>query len=162
MKKAELMQEKIAEQRKLPKEIKDKLKKVTFANLLIAILIMIYLLVINILYLNGSLTFFTNIAKVFAIILVVVDIIIFEMGYRKDNISIWIYAFELLACGVLVLSTPYIYTYNSIRIAVMFAPLLFGTYYVAKIILIHVFEKKKYLNNLSDVKELIKYDEEGE
>lgn len=162
MKKAELMQEKITEQRKLPKEIKDKLKKASFINLLIAVLIMIYLLAINILYLNGSLTFFTNIAKVFAIILIVIDIILFEIGYRKDNIFIWVYAFELLSCGVLVLSTPYIYTYNSIRIAVMFSPLIFGIYYVVKIILMHVFEKKKYLNNLSDVKELIKYDEEGE
>ena len=159
MERATLMQQKIAEQRKLPKHIKEKLINITFINLLISIALMIYLLAINILYLNEDITIFSNSTKIMALILIVIDILLFEISYRKDIVLLWIHIFELLIFSVLVLSIPYIYQY--VRNVLMFAPAFFSIYYIVKAIFIYVIEKKKYQNNLSDVKEIIKDEEEG-
>lgn len=163
MEKANMATEIISEQRKLPKEIKDKLNNDTFTNLLISISLMIYMLVINIIYLNESVQFFSSSIKVFAMILIIIDVIIFEIGYRKDNIKIWIHAFELLICSILVLSIQYVYLYSNeiIKRIFMLLPVFCSVYYIAKTIMIHVIETKKYQNNLSDVKELVKDEQEG-
>lgn len=161
MERATLMQQKIAEQRKLPKHIKEKLINITFINLLISIALMIYLLAINILYLNEDITIFSNSTKIMALILIVIDVLLFEISYRKDSGGLWIHSFELLICSVLVLAIPYIYQYHYVRNVLMFAPAFFSIYYIVKAIFIYVIEKKKYQNNLSDVKEIIKDEEEG-
>ena len=43
----------------------------------------------------------------------------------------------------------------------MLFPIFYLIYYVVKITLVHVIEIKKYQNNLSDVKEIVKNEEEG-
>lgn len=153
----------IAEKRKLPEEIKDRLNNYTFINLLISIALMIYMIVINVLYLNESTQFFTTSIKVFSMLLIIIDIAIFEIGYRKDSIAIWIHAFELLICSILILSLQYIYLYGRfvIKNIFMLFPVFFSIYYVAKVIVQHIVETKKYQNNLSDVKDLVKDEEEG-
>lgn len=163
MDKADKATEIIAEKRKLPEKIKDKLDSYTFINLLISIALMIYMIVINVLYLNENTEFFTTSIKIFSMLLIVIDIAIFEIGYRKDNISIWIHAVELLICSTLILSLQYIYLYGSfvVRNIFMLLPVFFSIYYVAKVIVGHVVETKKYQNNLSDIKELVKDEEEG-
>lgn len=163
MDKAEKATEIISEKRKLPEEIKDRLNNYTFINLLISIALMIYMLVINILYLNEDMKIVSTSIKIFAMLLITIDIAIFEIGYRKDNIQIWIHGFELLVCSILILSLQYIYLYVDIVIKNLFMllPVFCSIYYVAKIIVEHIIETKRYQNNLSDVKDLIKEDEEG-
>lgn len=161
MERAVLMQAKIAEQRKLPKQVKEKLNNITFINLALSIAIMIYLLAINILYLNENILVFSNCTKIFAMLLIIMDILLFEIAYRKDSMNIWIHCFELLVCSILILYIPYIYPYSVMRNILMLAPVFFSIYYVSKAILIHVVETKRYQNNLSDVKEIIKDEEEG-
>ena len=145
MDKADKATEIIAEKRKLPEKIKDKLDSYTFINLLISIALMIYMIVINVLYLNENTEFFTTSIKIFSMLLIVIDIAIFEIGYRKDNISIWIHAVELLICSTLILSLQYIYLYGSfvVRNIFMLLPVFFSIYYVAKVIVGHVVETKK-------------------
>lgn len=60
-------------------------------------------------------------------------------------------------------SSIYIYLYGSfvVRNIFMLLPVFFSIYYVAKVIVGHVVETKKYQNNLSDIKELVKDEEEG-
>lgn len=163
MEKAELMQEKITEQRKLPNDIKDKLNNITFVNLLISIALMVYLLAINLVYLNEDIQFFITSVRIFAIVLAMIDITLFEIAYRKDSGALWIHSIELLFCSVLILAIPYVYVYaNAVfRNILMLSPVFFSIYYVGKTIIIHLFETKKYQNNLSDVKEIMKDDVEG-
>ena len=153
----------ISEQRKIPKEIKDKLNETTFINFTISIALMIYMIVINLLYLNEDVKFFSASIKTLSMVLIIIDIIIFEIGFRKDSIKIWIHALELLVCSILVLSIQYVYLYSNdiIKTIFMLLPLFCSIYYVAKTIIIHIIETKKYQNNLSDVKEIIKEEEEG-
>ena len=79
MDKADKATEIIAEKRKLPEKIKDKLDSYTFINLLTSIALMIYMIVINVLYLNESTEFFTTSIKIFSMLLIVIDIAIFEI-----------------------------------------------------------------------------------
>ena len=153
----------ISEQRKIPKEIKDKLNETTFINFTISIALMIYMIVINLLYLNEDVKFFSASIKTLSMVLIIIDIIIFEIGFRKDSIKIWIHAIELLVCSILVLSIQYVYLYSNeiTKKIFMLLPLFCSIYYVAKTIIIHIIETKKYQNNLSDVKEIIKEEEEG-
>ncbi|MBO5398418.1 MAG: hypothetical protein J6A36_05800 [Clostridia bacterium] len=163
MDKADKATQIIDEKRKLPEDLKGKLDNYTFINLMISIALMIYMLAINVLYLNETIQFFSTSIKVFAMLLIIIDVAIFEIGYRKDSIKIWIHGFELLICSVLVLSLQYVYLYaNSIAKNIfMLLPVFYSIYYVAKIIVEHIIETKKYRNNLSDVKELVKDEEDG-
>ena len=121
------------------------------------------MIVINLLYLNEDVKFFSASIKTLSMVLIIIDIIIFEIGFRKDSIKIWIHALELLVCSILVLSIQYVYLYSNdiIKTIFMLLPLFCSIYYVAKTIIIHIIETKKYQNNLSDVKEIIKDEEEG-
>ncbi len=164
MGKVELMQEKISQQRKLPKEIKEKLNIITFENLLISILVMIYMIAVNLLFFNETEIIFSTSIKVSAITLAVLDIVLFEIAYRKENATLAIHGIELLCFSLFVLLIPYIYFYLNpviIRI-VMLSAIFFSIYYVGKAMLIHVFENKKYINNLSDVLEILQDDTENE
>ena len=85
MDKVEKATEAIAEKRKLPEEIKARLNDYTFMNLIISIALMIYMIVINIIYLNEDAQFFSTSIKVFSIWLAIIDVLIFEIVYRKDS-----------------------------------------------------------------------------
>lgn len=163
MDKADKATQIIDEKRKLPEDLKGKLDNYTFINLMISIALMIYMLAINVLYLNESIQIFATSIKVFAMLLIIIDVAIFEIGYRKDSIKIWIHGFELLICSILVLSLQYVYLYANdiVKHIFMLLPVFYSIYYVSKIIVEHIIETKKYRNNLSDVKELVKDEEEG-
>lgn len=163
MDKVEKATEAIAEKRKLPEEIKARLNDYTFMNLIISIALMIYMIVINIIYLNEDAQFFSTSIKVFSIWLAIIDVLIFEIGYRKDELKIWIHGFELLICSSLVLSLQYVYLYAEPVVKAMFMllPLFYSIYYVVKVTIVHIIETKRYKNNLSDVKEIVKNEEEG-
>lgn len=164
MGKVELMQEKISQQRKLPKEIKEKLNIITFENLLISIFVMIYMIAVNLLFFNEPETIFSTSIKVSAITLAVLDVVLFEIAYRKENTTLAIHGIELLCFSLFVLLIPYIYFYlNPVIIEiVMLASIFLSIYYVGKTMLIHIVENKKYINNLSDVFEILQDDSENE
>ena len=159
--KVELMQEKITEQRKLPNDIKEKLNIITFANLLISIAFMIYMIAVNLLFINEPENIFSNSIKVSSFIFAVLDIILFEISYRKENVRLAVHAIELLCISLFGLAIPYIYFYlNPIIVnIIMLSSIFFSIYYIGKVILIHILEKNKYINNLSDVLEILQEEE---
>lgn len=163
MDKVERATEAIAEKRRLPEEIKARLNDYTFMNLIISIALMVYMIVINIIYLNEDVEFFSTSIKVFSIWLAIIDVLVFEIGYRKDDLKIWIHGFELLICSSLVLSLQYVYLYAEPVVKAMFMllPLFYSIYYVVKVTIVHIIETKRYQNNLSDVKEIVKNEEES-
>ena len=164
MGKVELMQEKIAEQRKIPNELKEKLDIITLRNLLISIAIMIYMIVVNLLFINESEEVFSRSIKTFAITLALIDIILFEISYKKESVTLAVHAIELLCFSLFVLSIPYIYFYMNpvVRSILMLSSVFLAIYYVAKAMVIHVIEINRYRNNLSDVLEILQDDSEGE
>ena len=163
MGKVELMQAKLEKQRQLPKEIKDKLNNITFINLLISIALMIYIIVVNLLYMNENLDIFINSAKASAFTFAIFDIVLFEIAYRKESVALTVHGIELLCVSLFVLAIPYIYIYTDpiIRSIIMTSPVYFSIYYVGKALIIHIIETNKYIDNLSDVLEILQDDIEN-
>lgn len=158
MGKVELMQEKIAEQRRLPEELKQKLNNITFINLIISIALMIYMIAVNLLFINEPENIFISCTRASAITFAIVDIIILEIAYRKDSMSLAVHSIELICVSLLVLAIPYLYFYvdYKIRSIIMMAPVFFSIYYVGKSIAIHVIETNRYRSHLSDVPDILK------
>ena len=161
MEKAKLMQLEIEQQRKLPKEVNDNINTIIFQNLLAATIIMAYFCLINVSYYNFENNIFEEYMKYFALGMILITVLDIEIAYRKNSIRLWIIGIEFLIIGVVSLYIPYIYlhTNNILRIIIMILPAILVIYYLFKSLIIYKQKKFHYQNNLSDVKELMKYDE---
>ncbi len=161
MDKAELMQKEIEDKRKLPEELKKEIKKSIFHNLLIATIIILYLCAINILFYKIEKNFFEQQMKFFALGLISITVIMFEISYRKQSKRTCIIGIELLIFSILSLYIPYIYLYANVNLKMIttILPLSIAVYYMIKAFVIFKSREIGYKNNLSDVKEILKNDE---
>lgn len=160
---AKLMQLEIEEKRKLPKNLKDKISKKIFQDLVVAVIIMAYFCIINITYYKLESYKFEEYLKYFALGIILFTVISFEIAYRKNSINIGIIGIELLACGILTLYIPYIFlhTTSALRVSIMILPAFLVVYYGIKSIIIFKQNQFQYRSNLSDVKEIVKETEKS-
>ena len=161
MDKAELMRKEIENKRKLPEELKKEIKKSIFHNLLIAIIIILYLCTINILFYKLENNVFEQQMKFFALGIICITVIVFEVAYRKQSKRTAMIAIELLLCSIISLYIPYIYLFANINLKMItiVLPLSIAGYYIIKAVIIYKTGKIKHQNNLSDVKEILQYNE---
>ena len=161
MEKAKLMQLEIEEKRKLPQDVKEKIKTNIFHSLVAAVIILAYLAAINVLYYTFEQNVFEYYMKYFALGIIIVTVLELELAYRKDSKKLWLIGVELLACGILSLYIPYIYIHTTayLRNCVMILPAGLLIYYAFKSMIIFKQNQFKHRNNLSDVKELLNDDE---
>ena len=163
MEKEKLMQQEIEEKRKLTKEVKDKIDSGVFFNFWLAVSIMIYMFILNLIYIKLDMITFQIFMKAYSIILTVAMVTFFEISYRKDNLKYALTGIELLILNVLVTYIPYVY-YNKneiIRKLIMLVPVYYGVYYSIKNFIIYKKEQIKHENNLSDVRDIIKEEKES-
>lgn len=158
MEKAKLMQLEIEEKRKLPKKVKDNISTNIFQDLVVAIIIMLYFCIINFSYYHFESNVFEENMKYFALAIIVLTVIAFEISYRKNSIKLLIIGLELFACGVLSLYIPYIFLHSNsaFRISIMILPVFLIIYYALKSFIIFKGKQLEYRNNLSDIKEIVK------
>lgn len=158
MEKAKLMQLEIEEKRKLPKKIKDNISTNIFQDLLVAIIIMAYFCIINFSYYNFENNVFEENMKYFALAIIILTVIAFEVSYRKNSVKLLIIGLELFACGILSLYIPYIFLHSTsaLRISIMILPAFLVVYYGLKSFIIFKGKQLQYRNNLSDIKEIVK------
>ncbi len=163
MEKAKLMQLEIEEKRRLPKAVKDNISTDIFQNIVAAIIIVAYLCAINIIYYKFESSMFEEYMKYFALGIILLTIIVFEISYRKNSLKFCFIGIELLICGVLSLYIPYIYLHTTpkLRCGVMVLPVGLVIYYAIKSLLIFKQKQFTYQNNLSDVKEIVKETEKS-
>lgn len=163
MNKEKLMEKEIEEKRKITEDVKKKIDNEVFYNYMMAIFIMIYMFFVNFAFLNLDEHVFKYYIKVLALISITLTTVFFEMSYRKDNLRYALTGIELLSCSVIVLYIPYIYfeTNAIIRGIIMLDSIYYGVYYSIKNYIIFKKEVFKYQNNLSDVKEIVKNDDES-
>ena len=158
MDKAELMQKEIENKRKLPEEVKKEIKKTIFHNILIAMIIVLYLCAINILFYQLEQSAFEQQMKFFALGLICITVIVFEIAYQRNSKRTGIIGIELLSCSVISLYIPYIYLFTDVNLKMIttLLPMSIAWYYIIKAIIIYKSGTIKYQNNLSDVKEILK------
>lgn len=156
MKKIELENiEKIKEKRELSKEAKDKIIGRVVANsaIGIAICILIYTFKIasNLLVKEAA----TLVYNVYSIEILVFALILLEIAYKKDSGKWAASGMEMLVLAVFMLFSPYIYLKFNRKIMYPIIATV-AIYYIAKVITIYFMEKKQYLNDISDIQEIIK------
>ena len=158
MENAKLMQLEIEKKRKLPKNVKENINLVIVQNLVAAAILMTYFLIVNITYYTVESIKFEEYLKYFALGMILITVLAFEIAYRKKSMKICTFAIEYLASSVLTLYIPFIYlhTHSIVRILVMILPTILVVYYLFKSFAIFKKKKFQYQNNLSDVKEILK------
>ena len=87
-----------------------------------------------------------------------IAIISFEIAYRKENGALAIYGIEFLVVAIFMLYLPYVIFEldETHKKYYLIAGLYVAIYYILKSIYISIKTKTKYMNSISDVKEIIK------
>ena len=141
-------------------ESNKKIRKKIFSNILMAIGIMVYFIVINFSYIRLDEKKLINGLKLVSMLILFLSIIIFEIAYHKDSGKIAINGIEILMLAIHTLTIWNVV--NKIDISfqtyILFSTYAFAIYYILKSILIYTREKRKYLKSLSDIHEIVSKD----
>lgn len=159
---SKLMQLEIENKKKLPKEVKDKIGINIFKNLIAAIIVMVYLLLINFTY-NKATDKFEEFMKYYSLGAAIISVILFEIAYNKGSRFFCLVGIELLCCGIVSIFIPYIYLHTSseLRTAIILLPAILVFYYLIKTIIIFKSGQIKYNNSLIDIKDILSDNEKS-
>lgn len=147
----------IATKIKPPKEVREKMYTKIVKEFWMAILIFAYFAFLNYGYTQMTPEVYSENLKICSILLILATIIVFEIAYRKDNGEIAIHGIELLGLGILTLFMPYVYICRGMvfKFLYSFSAMYIAIYYSVKALIVYELELKKYITNLSDIKEII-------
>ena len=129
-----------------------------FKNLLKAIGIMVYFIVLNFAYTRMNIERLMNDIEVFSGIFLILGLVMLERAYKKDSGKMALSGVELLCLSMHSLSINHIiafYQYD-FRFYLLSSSYVFAIYYVLKSIIIYTRKKRQYLKNLSDISEIVK------
>lgn len=154
----EKIEKEIDEKTKMPNDKKDNVKKEIITNIVIAGIAILYLVFI-ILGSRGTVKNIRTIdINIFSCIFLGTAIVLFEIAYRKDSGALAMHGIESLLVATFTLFLPYIifelgalhrkyYIYSCVFIII---------YYILKSIYLAIYAKVKYMNTISDVREIVK------
>lgn len=133
------------------------IRKKIFENLIIAIAVMLYFIIINFAYLRMDETILLQGIKIASLVILFLSIVIFEIAYHKDSGRIAINGIEVLFVAIHTLTIRTVINRFKIEFDkyILFSTYGFAIYYVLKAIIIYTIEKKKYLDSLSDIHEIV-------
>lgn len=139
------------------KENNKIIRKKVFENLIIAIAVMLYFIVINFSYLRMEEEMLEKGLKIASLITLFFSIILWEIAYHKDSGKIAIHGIEILILAFHTLTIWQIVNKMNISFDtyILFSTYAFAIYYILKSILIYTNEKRKYLKSLSDIHEIV-------
>ena len=132
--------------------------KEIFNNLIKAIIIMIYFIILNFAYTKMELQRLVEDIKVFAGAYLVLGILFIERAYKEDSGKRAITGIELLFLSLHSLSIMHVITkfQYDFRLYLLTSSYIIAIYYVLKAIIVYTQDKKQYLKELSDISEIIK------
>ena len=137
------------------------MKKTIFKNLLRAIGIMCYFIVLNFAYTRMNLDRLVEDIKVFAGTFLVLGILALEKAYKEDSGETAITGVELLFLSIHSLSIMHVislFKYD-FRLYLLVSSYIIAIYYVLKAIFNYTKDRRQYLRELSDISEIVKEDE---
>lgn len=158
---AQIKKNKKKQRQKMPKEVAQNIFKKVFHQLLAAICIMLYFVVLNLAYTNMKEERLIGDIEVFAGAFLVVGIVMLERAYKHERGTYAITGIELLILSLHTLSIMHVITMfkYDFRLYLLTSSYIFSIYYVLKSIIIYLRERKIYLKGLSDIPEIIKKEE---
>ena len=148
----------IMAKKRIPKDVSQKIVKKIFKNLILAIVVMLYFIVSNIVYTRLGLDKMEIIIKAFSGIFLLSSIIILEIAYKKDSGTFILTALELLVLSIHALFIHHVITIYQFdfRTYLLVSSYIFAIYYVLKSIIIYTKARRKYVKSLSDIPEIVK------
>lgn len=129
-----------------------------FINMLHAVIIIAYFVILNIINYNCTENIFKNYIKISYMIFLVISIITIEIAYKKSNKKLAIYGIEYIVIATYILLIETITTSLDLNINkyIVFSSYIFPIYYTFKSIIIETRHTTKELKQLSDIKEIVK------
>lgn len=151
--KLEKIQKEIKNEIRIPKEKKTELYKKVFENIIFAIAILIYFIIMNIVYIIIKKEIFEIILKVSSMVFIISTISIFEYAYKKESGKYTIKGIEMLLVSITTLIIMQVYKFYNNKLVkfLTVVALAFGIYYIVKSIITYIKYKKeikKQANNI--------------
>ena len=143
------------------KQIPQESLKDIFKNIIFAIGVIIYFAILNFVYPRVEQELILNIVEICSGILLLAALVLLEMAYKKDSGKFTIIAIEFLVLAFHSLSIKHVITkYDyQFQVYLLTSSYVISIYYILKAIIIYTKGRKKYLDNLSDIPEILKKDE---
>ena len=142
----------------MEKENNKKIIKEIFSNVIIAIAMMLYFMLINFSYIRMNENEIINGIKIASLVTIFFSIMILEIAYHKDSGKIALNGIEVLILSIHTLTICYVVNRYDILFEeyILCSSYIFAIYYILKSILIYTREKRNYLKSLSDIHEIVK------
>ncbi len=136
------------------------LKKM-FRSLLKAVCITLYFIILNLAYTAMKEERLINDIKVFAGVFLIVGIYFLEKAYKDDDGMEGLSGIEFLIIALHSLSIMHVITLfkYDFRLYLLTSSYVFSIYFVLKAIILYTKGRKEYLQELSDISEIVKKDE---
>ena len=147
--------EKINEERKLSNEVKLKIAKKALKNFLLATAILLLFVILKLMAINLDKQLASLVFKEISIGLFIITLFLFESAYKKDDDSLAVTSIEMFLLSIITLLTPYILISRA-SVYTSIIGVYFAVYYAIKNLILYRNEKNEYLNEKSDITEIIK------
>ena len=139
-------------------KVKNILTQNIVLNLTYAIITVIYFVFISTQYSKFSGINLNNYIHISSLFFLGISIVIMEISFRKSDELIFTNGIEFLAMAVFILLTQHmtkLFNY-SIQVYTLAGANFIGIYYILKSAILYTKEQQNKLNNLSDIKEIVK------
>lgn len=139
-------------------KVKNILTQNIVINLTYAIITVIYFVFISTQYSKFSGINLNNYIHISSLFFLGISIVIMEISFRKSDELIFTNGIEFLAMAVFILLTQHmtkLFNY-SIQVYTLVGANFIGIYYILKSAILYTKEQQNKLNNLSDIKEIVK------
>ena len=144
---------------------KPKIEKIVysqiFIQILLAVAIMAYCLMLNLAYQRIGMQQITQVIKITSTVFLLIGLIILERAYKLDSGKRAITAIEILFLSFYSLSITHMLAKFKFEfeLYILASSYVFAVYYVFKAIVIYTKGRRNYLKSLSDIKEIVQKDE---
>lgn len=143
------------------KEVNEKYLNKIYLNILKAIIVITYFLIINLAYENISVEYMEVVIKIFSMTFLSICIYIFERAYKKDDGDLVIQGIEILVLSAYTLTT--IHVTNKFNFGFknysLVSSYIYAIYFILKSIIIYTKGRKELVDNFSDIREIVKKEE---
>ena len=128
-----------------------------YENILLAVTVMLYFIIINFSYYKISDSELILGLKITSAIVFVLGLIFIEIAYNKESGRITMHALELLVLSGFTLSIKHIVEMQKISFPdfILLSSYIFSIYYLLKSVIIYTKERREYLKSLSDIREIV-------
>ena len=149
------------EKPKEKREVDEKYLKEICVNILKAIIVLFYFLILNLVCTKLNVEVFKRVIQVCTMIFLFLAIYMFEKAYKEDNGKMAVDGIEILILSTSILTIDYIinrfnFMFKSYSLSISY---VFAIYFVLKSIIIYTKGRKELERSLIDIQEIVKKEE---